>query len=34
MPAEQTARADPDGLDARQLLRVLMAFKKGDFSVR
>ncbi len=33
MPTEAPAR-DSDQLDAKQLLRVLMAMKKGDFSVR
>ena len=34
MPTEQPPRAVPDQLDQKQLLRVLMAVKKGDFSVR
>ncbi|PLS79563.1 MAG: hypothetical protein CYG59_13090, partial [Chloroflexi bacterium] len=34
MPTEQPTRPPADMLDQKQLLRVLMAVKKGDFSVR
>src|SRR5689334_4142012 len=34
MPTDQSAQATTDSLDLRQLLRILMAVKKGDFSVR
>ena len=34
MPTDSPARQTTDRLDTRELLRVLMAVKKGDFSVR
>ena len=34
MPAGQSALGNSDTLDIEQLLRVLIAVKKGDFSVR
>ncbi|MBV9787749.1 MAG: HAMP domain-containing protein [Chloroflexi bacterium] len=34
MPTEHPTSASTDTLDSKQLLRVLMAVKKGDFSVR
>ncbi len=34
MPTEQPTRDPADSLDQKQLLRVLMAVKKGDFSAR
>ena len=33
-PTSTTATVDTDTFDAKALLRVLMAVKKGDFSVR
>src|ERR1700685_903648 len=34
MSARSTATMAPDALDKRELLKVLMAFRRGDFSVR
>jgi hypothetical protein len=34
MSARSTATLAPDALDKRELLKVLMAFRRGDFSVR
>src|SRR5688572_6004109 len=34
MPTEKLTQANTDVLDSKQLLRVLTAVKKGDFSVR
>src|SRR5262245_8339983 len=34
MPTVSPVRQTPDQLESRELLRVLMAVKKGDFSVR